>query len=107
MTTRSKAAVPLLLILFVILSCSWISQPAAATRPLADGGRWGEQEQAGFGSVIVLPSSWRLRHKLPPLEMKQGPSCSTWDPNNPCPTKAQPLAMSRKCFEAFEQSKKV
>ncbi|KAF0904782.1 hypothetical protein E2562_037142 [Oryza meyeriana var. granulata] len=39
--------------------------------------------------VLVLPSSlWRLRRWLPVLEMQQGASCKTWDPNNVnCPPK--------------------
>ncbi|RLN12606.1 hypothetical protein C2845_PM09G07570 [Panicum miliaceum] len=90
--TRSKVAVPLLLLLVVLLSGSWACRPAAAARPLlADDGHWVEQTApASADSVIVLPSAvGTLWHKLPPLEMKPaGPSCkgSTWDPNNGCPT---------------------
>ncbi|PAN25090.1 hypothetical protein GQ55_4G287700 [Panicum hallii var. hallii] len=92
--TRSKVAVPLLLLL-VVLSGSWACRPAAAARPLlADDGRWVEQAApASAGSVIVLPSVWRLWHKLPPLQMKPaGASCkgSTWDPNNGCPPPTKP-----------------
>ncbi|GJN29146.1 hypothetical protein PR202_gb17342 [Eleusine coracana subsp. coracana] len=82
---RSKVAVPLLM-LFVTLLLSWASQPAVAVRPLEEGSRFHEQAQTGVASVIVLPSIWRSWHKLLPLEMKQHASCSTWDPNNACPT---------------------
>ncbi|CAN6214379.1 unnamed protein product [Urochloa humidicola] len=88
---RSKVVVPLLL-LFVVLSGSWTCRLAAAARPLQadDDGRPVEQARASAGgSLIVLPSVWRLWHKLPPLQMKPaGPSCkgSTWSPNNVCPT---------------------
>ncbi|CAL5037830.1 unnamed protein product [Urochloa decumbens] len=86
---RSKVVVPLLL-LFVVLSGSWTCRPAAAARPLQladDGRRWVEQAPAASaGSAIVLPSVWRLWHKLPPLQMKPaGASCGTWSPNNNTP----------------------
>ncbi|CAN6164406.1 unnamed protein product [Urochloa humidicola] len=92
--TRSKVVVPLLL-LFVVLSGSWTCRLAAAARPLlADDGRQEEQARASTGgSLIVLPSVWRLWHKLPPLQMKPaGPSCkgSTWDPNNQCTSPTTP-----------------
>ncbi|KAG8076232.1 hypothetical protein GUJ93_ZPchr0006g45580 [Zizania palustris] len=81
----------LLSVLFLGSSCT---APAAAARLLADG-TGGEVAAAAAdgGAVLVVPTSlgWRLRHWLPAavLEMKQGASsgasCSTWDPNNPCP----------------------
>ncbi|CAD6336938.1 unnamed protein product [Miscanthus lutarioriparius] len=93
--TRSKVVILPLFLLFVALSGSWTtcSRPAAAARPLlAHGDNDGRSKQAapaGIGLVMVLQSVWRPWHKLLPLEMKQaGPSCSTWDPNNPCPPPA-------------------
>jgi hypothetical protein len=88
--TRSSKALTMLLLLAVVLSCSWTSKlpvAAASGRPLlatADG-QAGEVDTP----VIVLPSLRRPWHKMPPLEMKPaGHSCETYSPNNKdCPTR--------------------
>uniref|UniRef100_A0A0E0L9Z5 Uncharacterized protein n=1 Tax=Oryza punctata TaxID=4537 RepID=A0A0E0L9Z5_ORYPU len=87
MRARSSAML-IVLSLLLLLGSSW-APVAAAARPLqGDGGEVvvAPPVAAGVG-VLVLPSS-SLRHWLPVLEMKQGASCQTNDPNNVnCPPK--------------------
>uniref|UniRef100_A0A0E0DZV5 Uncharacterized protein n=1 Tax=Oryza meridionalis TaxID=40149 RepID=A0A0E0DZV5_9ORYZ len=84
-----SSAVAMLMLSLLLLGSSWWP-PVAAARPLlqGDGGEVVAPPAGGGVGVLVLPSSPSLRHWLPVLEMKQGASCQTNDPNNVnCPPK--------------------